>query len=169
MSSIYNRLRFSSLASTVSARTARDTRAQRDGEALRLVVATAMAGLLVVGSIHLSALAQLLAFCLAVALLTAAVPPPIIWLRRWSKVAGRLCQWLGMDDTPMARIRRSGFAEGRAKAARQRAAAQRLHLAFDLERRMAARLLALVGAITLSSQPRLATAMVAGAAASPRS
>jgi hypothetical protein len=71
----------------------------------------------------------------------------------------------GFDCPSMARARRSQSAESRARAALETSAVADLARALDRARRVAARLLDALGAVAATSQPRLATALVARSAA----
>lgn len=162
MSSFTCKLRFDSLASTVEARTARETKIQRVSELGHLVTWTLLAGRLIAGSTRFGSLAQLLAFGLAVLLAVWAIVPPIKFARAQAAAAGRLCEQMGMDDAPAARETRSETHEGRALSACALAAIVDLHLAARQAHQLVAHLLALVGAVTAPSHPRLAASLVAG-------
>ena len=101
----------------------------------------------------------------AITLLIATMPP--VTRRRVIACAARSIRWcMSLDLPPMASLRRSCTALARAMVARAVLAAIRFELALELSRRLAVRLLTLLGAITVSAHPRLATSLVAGIAAS---
>ena len=85
-----------------------------------------------------------------------------------TSMATELCRLVGRDPArlkAMARLRHSCTAEGRALARLTLTTSRILALAKDRARRIAERLLALLGAVTATSQPRLAACLVAGSAA----
>lgn len=101
----------------------------------------------------------------ALALSAFFVVPPVTRLRAHAAMGQRLCVLLGLDTPSMARARRSQTATVRARKAYEACAVFRVALSADLMRRLTALRLAALGAVTATSQPRLAASLVAGLAA----
>ena len=85
--------------------------------------------------------------------------------RVFASMGGWLCERLGLDAPSMACARRSQTATSRARSACEVFARAALALAADLTRRLTSLRLTTLGAITTTTQPRLATTLVAGFAA----
>lgn len=97
--------------------------------------------------------------------LMVATMPPVNRRKVIACAARSIRRCMSLDLPPMARLRRSCTAPVLSVIARAALATIRFDLALDVARRLTARLLNLLGAVTTSAHPRLATTMVAGFAA----
>lgn len=94
-----------------------------------------------------------------------AMMSPVLHRRVVACAARSLRHFFGLALAPMARVRRSQSAAGRTLAALDARAAVRYSISVNLASRVAAHLLARLGAITVTAQPRFTASLVAGFAA----
>jgi hypothetical protein len=105
---------------------------------------------------------QLVAVIGGIALLAILVMPGVTRRRFVASIGSWLCVWLGLDASSMACARRSQTASSRAQSACEALARVALVLAVDVTQRLTALRLSVLGAISPTTQPRLATSLVRG-------
>ena len=169
MSPLRNRIRSCSLVASLAAITARRKPWRRASATARDVGTLTLLLAAFVYSSFLPGVVQL-AFAAAIAPGVLILLMPGATRRRLVARAGTwLCQRLGLDGRSMSRARRSEGEAARAVAALAASARAALMIASDLARRLVARMLAALGAVATTTQPRFAASLTAGFAALQRS
>lgn len=160
MLSMRNEIRSAALASSRAALRARGTWRRRLLATARDVSAIAAILTGVICARILPGAFQALALVGAIAMIAVLVAPGVTRRRLVAGVGGWLCARLGLDAASMARARRSQTASSRAQSACEAFARVALALAVDATQRLCAMRLSTVGAISTTTQPRIATSLV---------
>lgn len=162
MLSTRNEIRNAALASSRAALRARGTWRRRLLATARDVSAIAAIWTGVICARVLPGAFQALALVGAIAMITVLVAPGVTRRRVVASVGGWLCAKLGLDASSMARARRSQTASSRAQGACEVFSRIAFSLAVDVTQRVSAIRLSTVGAISTTTQPRVATTLVVG-------